>query len=232
MKKRNVVAIAVAIVLCGASMLYGAASVKYNLFPYKQVVALKEVKNKEERQPYYLDRKDFFEAHGKQADIVMVGDSITDRAEWSELLGHPSIANRGINSDTTGGVLERISSIQSVQAKKAFIMIGINDIAKGRSSNYIFDNYVKIIEQLQSTGTTPFIQSTLLAGADQHNYNPTVIELNALLADYASRKGVAFINLNTVLSKDNLLKEEYTTDGVHLKSGGYTEWAKILKPYL
>ncbi len=40
-------------------------------------------------------------------------------------------------------------------------MIGINDIAMGKSINEIYDNYSKIIDQLNSRNIEVFIQSVL-----------------------------------------------------------------------
>ena len=50
---------------------------------------------------YYSDKKSFFEVNGSKADIVMIGGSIIDRAEWNELFSNISIVNRGISGDTT-----------------------------------------------------------------------------------------------------------------------------------
>ena len=55
--------------------------------------------------------------------------------------------NRGIDADTTGGVLERIGDITHMKPAKIFIMIGGNDFVIGKSVAGILDNYRKIIAQ-------------------------------------------------------------------------------------
>lgn len=224
----------VLITACGLGALYGAATVHFQLSPYPQLMSIKKrlSSNVEPRSSYYADRKDFFEAHGKPADIVMIGDSITDRAEWVELLGVVNVANRGINSDTTDGVIERMTSIYSTNAKKAFIMIGINDIAKGKTPETIFENYKIIIKGLSENNITPHIQSTLLAGRSEEQYNTSVNTLNSMLKKYAKEHGVVFIDLNEILTTGGVLNASYTTDDIHLNGNGYTAWSKAIEQYI
>ena len=44
-------------------------------------------------------------------DIIFVGNSISDGAEWSELFSNSQIKNRGISGDFSAGVLNRIDEI-------------------------------------------------------------------------------------------------------------------------
>ena len=48
-------------------------------------------------------------------DVVMIGDSLTDGAEWREIFPDQKIVNRGIDSDTTDGVLARLDEIVSIK---------------------------------------------------------------------------------------------------------------------
>jgi hypothetical protein len=59
--------------------------------------------------------------------VVMLGDSITQRGEWSELLGEV-VANRGLGGDTTRDVLARVASVPA-SAEKIFVMVGVDDLA-------------------------------------------------------------------------------------------------------
>ena len=84
--------------------------------------------------PYYKHKKSQFEALANvdRYDTVMLGDSITDEARWDELLNSSTIQNRGISGDTTSGVLDRLDSTNK-NIKKVFIMVGINDIMRGKN---------------------------------------------------------------------------------------------------
>ena len=216
----------------GLSMVYGASAVKFDLFPYPQIVSIKHNSTKEVRSPYYFGKKSFFEQHGKQFPIVMVGDSITDQPEWGELLGQRDIANRGIGGDTTEGVLERMDSIYSTGAKKAFVMIGINDITHSKDIDAVFKNYTEIVDLLIAHNMAPYIQSTLLTGKKMVKYNGEVVRLNKKLLAYANEKSIPFIDLNAVLSANGVLADEYTTDGVHLNGSAYALWGQAISPYV
>ncbi|GHU75277.1 hypothetical protein AGMMS49992_18930 [Clostridia bacterium] len=63
------------------------------------------------------------------AEVVMQGDSIIQRCNWYEFFPGYSIANRGIGSDTSEGIVNRISQCTGLSPRSTFIMIGINDIA-------------------------------------------------------------------------------------------------------
>ena len=153
------------IVLCLSiifSYIYGMMTVKYNFFPFRQLKSIKHflypsVKAKQVLKPsanenpshsdYFYHKKSFFDLHGgHEYDVVFIGDSITDGAEWNELFPSLKIANRGISGDRTDGVLKRMDSIYSTNAKKAFIMIGLNDLLNGAEINSVVENYNSIIE--------------------------------------------------------------------------------------
>ena len=219
----------------GLFYLGGAITVHYHLFPFPQIIELKKIISDNEKPNYIKNRKyteqvDFYKIfETKKANIVMLGDSITYRMYWNELFNKP-IINRGIGSDTTEGFIHRMDSIYKLKPKKVFVMGGINDIGKEYEVNQIFSNYQKILQGLKDNNITPYVQSTLLTS--RKDINPKVIELNTLLKKYCEDNNIHFIDLNKELSKDNLIIEKYTTDGVHLNAKGYQVWKSKIKNYL
>ncbi len=186
----------------------------------------------------WKEKASFFTTLGAHADVVMIGDSITDGAEWGEMFPGIHVANRGIDGDTTDGVLQRMDGILSVQARKAFIMIGINDFAvSGRSVDAAFDDYRRIIEILEKSGARVFIQSTLLCNEATATWiscvdnNDKIRKLNARLRGLAS-PGVTYIDINAGLSDKGGLKVGVTYDGVHLNGAGYRIWKDEIGPFL
>jgi lysophospholipase L1-like esterase len=219
------------------SFSYGMITIKYQFFPYYQLKSLfiSTTKNNQVEMyvyPYYLRKKSFFDVNGNKADIVMIGDSITEGAEWHELFPNVSIVNRGIASDTTQGLLHRMDSIFSTAAKKAFIMIGINDLGQNRSVDDIFANYVKVLEQLMSHNITPYIQSTILAGGRHIDRNKSIIMLNLRLKSWAEKNGLIFIDLNQYLAADGSLNMSFSDDGIHLNGQGYAVWKTAIQKFL
>jgi lysophospholipase L1-like esterase len=181
----------------------------------------------------YYDKKSFFEINGAKSDIVMIGDSLTDGAEWRELFPNISIVNRGIGGDTTKGVLNRMESIYLTNAKKAFIMIGVNDLGKSISVDQTFNNYKKIVSKLKQHGIKPYIQSVLLLAKKDMPRNKQILKLNSKLRSFSEEENIVFIDLNKVLSENGKLMESYSSeDNIHLNGYGYLAWKNAIKKYV
>ena len=224
---------------------YGMATYKYKVFPYKQIKWLTNHLGESEPNRNnaratmnsavnYINRTSFFEINGIQAKIVMIGDSITDEAEWNELFPNQSIVNRGIDGDTTKGVLNRMNSILATKAKKAFIMLGHNDLSRNENQTVenVFYSYEKILTQLKTNGIIPYIQSTLLSGEQYRALNEKINELNVRLAALCQKEGLVYIDLNSTFAKDGVLNSSYSNDDVHLNGEGYLIWKDQIKKYL
>jgi lysophospholipase L1-like esterase len=130
------------------------------------------------------------------------------------------------------GFLQRMEYIYKLHPQLCCVMGGINDIYQDAPVENIFNNYKRIIEELQAHKIVPIIQSTLFVSTKWKKYaekNVEVAKLDSILTDYARLKGIEFVNLNAVMSKDHLLLEELTTDGVHLAAKGYALWRDELE---
>ncbi len=183
--------------------------------------------------PYYKHRKSQFEQlmNNERYETMMLGDSITDEGQWDELLNNTKVQNRGISGDTTDGVIDRLSSV-SKGIKQVFIMIGVNDIMRGREVDEIFGNYLKIIQTFKDKNIKVYIQSTLYIGESRkENFNSKVEELDKRLEKYASENQITFINLNPIFAPQKVLKKEFTSDDLHLNGSAYKLWAEQIKKY-
>ncbi len=57
-------------------------------------------------------RQDIYDAMpGRKGEIVFLGNSITERVSWSELLENDKIINRGIGGDICWGVYDRLDEV-------------------------------------------------------------------------------------------------------------------------
>lgn len=183
--------------------------------------------------PYYKHRKSQFEMlkNSDKYETMMLGDSITDEGLWDELLENNKVQNRGISGDTTSGVLDRLDSINK-SIKQVFIMIGVNDIMRGKEVDEIYTNYLKIIKTFKDKNIKVYIQSTLFIGEKRmENFNPKVEELNKRLEKYANENQITFINLNPIFAPQKVLKKEFTSDDLHLNGSAYKLWANEIKKY-
>jgi lysophospholipase L1-like esterase len=171
----------------------------------------------------------------QSADIVMLGNSITYGGNWNDLLGRERVANRGIGGDNTVGMLHRMNFVYALHPKLCFVMAGINDLYADASVETVCENYVKIIDTLTAHNILPIIQSTLYVNPKwkrSEEKNVDVTELNDFLKKYAQKNEIEFIDLNALLSSNHILRDEYTTDGVHLTAAAYEVWRDILLPII
>ena len=195
-------------------------------------------------QNYQLQNSmyDLYKTH--QADIVMLGNSLTHGTAWNELLGRPNVVERGITSDVLYGYEARLASIYKLNPKIVFIMGGLNDIYNWTPVEDIFSIYVRIINALKSKNIILVIQSTTYAtktygkdwgGTPERNFgrNREVDKINKLLFDYAKKNNLDYIDLNSLTAgKDGFLRPELTWDGIHFKADAYRIWAREVEKIL
>jgi len=171
------------------------------------------------------------------ADIIFLGNSITAGVDWMELLGNPHARNRGISSDITFGVLERLSEVTEGKPAKVFILIGINDISRNIPDTVIVNNYRRIIREIKaSSPATKIYFQTLLPVNNEFtprshfNKDEHILFVNEQLKKLAAEEKITLIDLYPhFLNADKKLEKKYTFDGLHPNAEGYKVWAEILK---
>ncbi len=169
----------------------------------------------------------------RNTDIVFVGDSITARFEWDEYFTDYTVANRGIDSDVTEGLLNRLDTITSQTPEKIFLMIGINDIRQGIPADTTLSNYEAILDAL--TTSLPecqiYVQSVLPVHTSTGIDNSDVQSLNESLKTLAERKGLVYLDIYSAVADENN-NFTYTVDGVHPTGDGYAIWTAIIEDVL
>lgn len=188
---------------------------------------------------YYYDQKlsMFEQMPAKDNCIIWLGDSITDGCEWSELFPNYNNLNRGVSSDNTFGVLNRLPEIIRRKPAKVFILIGINDIARNIPVDVILRNFTKMVERIQqeSPRTKIYVQSLLPTNNQftqfkNHQNKEAVIQtVNKGIAQLAIDKKINFIDLYAAFQdKEGRLDVRFTNDGLHLTGAGYLRWKEVL----
>lgn len=185
---------------------------------------------------FYYDKVSMFEILPLGTDeIVFLGDSITERCEWNELFSDNKIIQRGISGDITEGVLFRLSEVIKRKPKKIFLMIGVNDLRRGFDiDTVIIKNYETILNRIrsESRSTKIFLQSVLPVNNSVKEAKTTsakVIELNKKIEYLAGKNGARYIDLfSSFTDKSNNLREELTSDGLHINGKGYVIWKSII----
>ncbi len=192
---------------------------------------------------YNYQRRALFELLGvSPRSIVFLGDSITDGGEWSELFGNAACLNRGISGDRSDWMLERIDAVAAGRPRKIFMMIGINDLAQGRTPDQIASAVRQIVARVRelSPRTRIYIQSVLPVNGKSFDsfrghyaHAAEIPATNALLKALCQEEQVTWIDLYTAMADDEgNLRAEYTNDGLHLLGAGYAVWKKQIEAYV
>ena len=191
---------------------------------------------------YYYQRATHFEKLAVQSkDIIFLGNSITDGAEWAELFDNRRVKNRGISGDTTWGVYDRLDAILKGQPAKIFLLIGINDIGRGRDDQYVIDGVERIVKKIkaESPRTKLYMQSILPVNPIYGKFNGHTSQwqripgINERLADIAEREGATFIDLfSHFADAEGKMNKDLTNDGLHLLGDGYEVWKGVVMPYI
>lgn len=174
-------------------------------------------------------------------DIVFLGNSITDRVDWNELLGMCNVHNRGISGDITFGVLQRLNEVIDGHPAKVFILIGINDVSRNIPDSIIANNFRRIVQRIKagSPQTKIYFQTLLPVNNEftqfksHYNKDEHILWLNEQIKKLAKEEMIDVIDLYPhFLNSANKLDKKYTLDGLHLNAEGYKVWAALLKPVL
>lgn len=195
-----------------------------------------------ERAPHesdiYLTRNSLFEVLPMDSDMtVMLGNSLTAGGEWQELLHDAGVRNRGIGGDGVDGVYHRLDQVLAMRPRRIFLMIGINDLLARREVDDVIAGHERILDRIKaaSPGTTLVVQSLLPLneGMMGMRRNELVLRTNQALKELCSRKGVPYLDLHPLfVDEAGQLREDFTSDGIHLTGQGYLEWARMLRSEL
>ncbi|MBX2934465.1 MAG: family 20 glycosylhydrolase [Ferruginibacter sp.] len=172
-------------------------------------------------------------------EIIFLGNSITDGAEWSQLFNDKRIINQGISGDISAGVLHRLDAMVKRKPSKVFLLIGTNDLARGVSADSVLKNILLISDYLkqESPATKLFVQSILPVNDafekfKGHTKNTALIQqLNAQLKANAAAKHFQYVDLfSSFADEKGKLKKEFTNDGLHLMGNAYLQWKHMIYP--
>jgi lysophospholipase L1-like esterase len=186
-------------------------------------------------ESHHRQKVDFFLKHPIQpGDIVFLGDSLTDGARWGEMFPGLHVKNRGINADSTAGVLARLDEIISGKPSAIFILIGTNDLPwyEYKGDGEIFESYEKILARCKAemSETKVHVQSIL---PRHSSYAKRIKNLNLRLEKLAEQYGYTYIDLYSRFVDDQGgLRRELTNDNLHLLGSGYLIWGEQLQFYL
>ena len=182
---------------------------------------------------YYQRATLFEELPVTSSDIIFLGNSITNGAEWAELFKNKHVKNR---------VYDRLDAILKGKPAKIFLLIGINDVSRGTPADTIVSRIEMIVRKIKadSPKTKLYLQSVLPV-TDHYNMFKghtsrwqVIPEINKGLVGLAEKEGATYIDLYShfIDKQTGKMNTTYTNDGLHLLGKGYLKWVEIVKPYI
>jgi lysophospholipase L1-like esterase len=168
----------------------------------------------------------------QSAPVVMLGDSLTQRAQWNEITGCGFVANRGIGGDVSAGVLRRLDDVTKLRPSAVFLMIGINDISTNVPTETIVGNVRRTIGRLHDAGAKVYLTLVLpVTRGYVPKMNPKVAELNAAYVALAQETKATVVDFRQEMrTEDGALRNELSIDGIHLGPEGYRVWRDAVTP--
>lgn len=165
-------------------------------------------------------------------DLCCLGDSITQKFEWQDAFPGLRVSNRGIGSDTTGGIRARLDSVKALQPSVISLMAGINDLGSC-SPEEAAASYALLLDALaeELPDAAVIVSSVLPVSAKNAVDNQNVRSLNAAIEALCRERGMLYLDLyGEFAGDDGCLRPEYALDNVHLTPAGYSLWLSRLAP--
>ena len=161
----------------------------------------------------------------REAEVVFLGDSLTDFCPLDLYYPEWKTLNRGIAGDTTEGLLHRMQvSVYDLRPKVVVLLIGGNNLQT------MFVDYEEILKGIGSAlpDTKVVLVSLTPMGEPYAAKNPISKGNNLRIKAYAAEYGFSFVDLydDLVDPATDRLRESYTVDGAHLTPEGYAVFTK------
>jgi lysophospholipase L1-like esterase len=169
----------------------------------------------------------------KPNSIIFIGNSIIEQGSWNSISEELNIYNFGIGHDDVKGLNKRINKVLVPNTNKLFIMIGTNDLAKGKEINTIINDYFYLFDKLEKyKGNINIYFFSILPSSDSGGRtNDRIKKVNNFIKNQCLKRGYRYIDLYKIFIYNGIINPLYTTDGVHLNVIGYNKWISIIKEF-
>lgn len=161
--------------------------------------------------------------------IVAIGDSITygfpymPTSSWVRLAAEElgiTIINKGVNGDTTAGMMKRFSSdVLSQKPSHVVIMGGTNDAFDGREIEEVRTNIRLMIEMACNASVIPILGLPILCNFTAEEM--LLVQYRMAMGKYAVSDGIEMIDFYQAMTDKTGLKVGLYVDGIHPNEAGY-----------
>ena len=164
--------------------------------------------------------------------VVFLGDSLTHSARLDLMFPGLPTRNFGISGERSDQLLTRLGPIISLKPGKLFLLIGSNDLSRGRTIEQIGADVARILDELGGAlpGCKLHLQTVM---PRESKFFARIKALNAVYAGIAAQRGIPLIDLFPLFDDGTgKIRQDVTNDNLHLLGSGYAMWREVLAPYL
>lgn len=171
-------------------------------------------------------------------NYVFIGDYHTEGLEFDNFYKpYVKISN---DSYTTVDILDDLREhIYVYNPTHVFIELGSNDLVDENSISELVNNLKRIVRGIQNNRSlaTIYVESLYPVNDTVDDFNSDIsIELikkaNIEIKSMCKDLDINYIDMYEELVEDDLLKKEYTDDGIKLNSDGYKKVFKVINRYI
>lgn len=169
---------------------------------------------------------------------ILVGDSLSMWFPASGLPGGQLWLNQGISGENSSQILNRLEALAVTRPDTIYVMAGTNDLRQGVSDEVILDNIRQIVSRLRQNhpqaqvvveSILPTRLNAIKSDSEARSQANRISSLNQQIAQIAKQQGAGYLNLNALFAdSQGLLRQDLTTDGIHLSRRGYEVWQDAL----
>ena len=176
----------------------------------------------------------------KKDGILFIGSSSIRK--WTDLeqrFASEPIIRRGIGGCELWQIVDYYTPyiLFPYHPRKIFIYAGENDIAAGKTAQFVADNFTKLWTMInQQLPSAEIYFMAIKPSPSRAKYFTEIDKANALIKVYLAGKPKShFIDVATVIYKPGTIVPDsslFQSDYLHLNSKGYDKWQQVLQPYV
>ncbi|RKR73849.1 GDSL-type esterase/lipase family protein [Frondihabitans australicus] len=163
--------------------------------------------------------------------LLFVGASLVEQGDWAAWFPDDEAINLGVSGETTADVLARLDDVVAAEPDSIVLQIGGNDFARRRSVEQVVRTIENIMVDLRRRlpGVRLLLVSITPRGAE---FAERIRDANRHLRQFAATVRAQYLDVWPALADGDVLRDDFTTDGVHLTEAGYQAWVDELRPAL
>ena len=165
-------------------------------------------------------------------DVAFIGDSLTDHYDLEKFYPSITTLNRGIAGDNSHGLERRLEvSLYDVQPRVVVLMIGSNNLC-GMMQNYE-SILISMRENMPETDIV-VLSVPPMDGIIRRWNNGIIAFNNVKVKALAEKYNCEYVDIFTHLldHEKNVLRADYTYDGLHFVDAGYEVITSLVAPVL